>query len=366
MALLSQAQSQLSGADSLNNTNISYSPTTSTGVTVAQPEAPTVPELYPTAPVAEGPDVSNIGIDVTETDKSVTEIDTSGSTATAETEALQDTALADEELARITAKDSPLLQRARADATRYANRRGLQNSSIAAGAAEGAVVDRALPMALQNAQQANQMKQLEAQLGTQVNMFNADQLAEASKLTAQMNTALAQQDANAYNQAATRMAEIKFTAEQQRASEQQQYNSQVIDAVSKINEQYLRGTQAIDLATIQGTYQQIISTNQTAGNVYQSYLNGIASVMDNPEMTPAQVASAVSNMQRALDGSLRLISEMNNMDFGDELGGSGPRNTNPGNVPGRNPTRPPNGGRDGIGITPNYNPDNPDGIEDYR
>ena len=43
--------------------------------------------------------------------------------------------------------ESPYLDRARARARQYANRRGLMNSSIAAGAGETAAIDAALPIA---------------------------------------------------------------------------------------------------------------------------------------------------------------------------------------------------------------------------
>ena len=201
MALLAEAQNQLAGKDTLNNTEVTYAPTKSTGVQVQTSEAPSLSDLYPEAPKAEGPDASDIRIPVTQTDKSVANVDTSGSTTTAVTQPLKDTALADQELNRITSQDNPLMQRARAEAAQFANRRGLGNSSIAAGAGAGAVVDRATPLALQNAQEINKMRQLEAQLGTQVNLFNAEQLDEANRLTAQMRAALEQQDAAAYNAA---------------------------------------------------------------------------------------------------------------------------------------------------------------------
>jgi hypothetical protein len=385
----------------------------------------------------------------------------------------------DAELARILGQDSPLLARAREEAKRYANQRGLLNTSIAAGATMGAMVDRALPMAQQTSAQGfqremantqlrqqattftaseqNRMSALAAELGTSVSVFNAEQLNQAESLSAQMRTALEQQDTDAYNRASMQFAELQrsadqqrsqlmfeagvfnaeqlnqaeslsaqmrtaleqqdtdaynrasmqlselrrsaeaqesqqmfeagvfnaeqlnqaerlsaqmrtaleqqdtdaynrasmqlaelkrgaeaqqvdigFAAEQQRSAEQQAYNQQIIDRVSQLNEQYLRGTQAMDLATIQGTYNQIISTNTTAANLYQSYFNGIAGVMDNPEMTPTQIAMAVNNMQSMLEASLRMVAEMNNMDFGDigaTLPGGDDEPTRPGDYP---------------------------------
>lgn len=54
----------------------------------------------------------------------------------------------------ILSKDSPLMQRAATSGMQYGNSRGLLNSSMAAGAAQGAMIDRATPIAQQDASQA--------------------------------------------------------------------------------------------------------------------------------------------------------------------------------------------------------------------
>ena len=59
----------------------------------------------------------------------------------------------DSEVSRITSAGGPLMQQAKTDGLATAQRRGLLNSSVAVGAAQGAVLNAALPMAQQNAQQ---------------------------------------------------------------------------------------------------------------------------------------------------------------------------------------------------------------------
>lgn len=56
----------------------------------------------------------------------------------------------------LTSQDSPLMQQAKTDALKVANRRGLLNSSMAVGAAQDATVRAALPIASQDASQAFQ------------------------------------------------------------------------------------------------------------------------------------------------------------------------------------------------------------------
>jgi hypothetical protein len=55
--------------------------------------------------------------------------------------------------AEYAAQDSALMQRARTEGRQIANQRGLLNSSIAAQAAQNAILDRAIPMAQQESQQ---------------------------------------------------------------------------------------------------------------------------------------------------------------------------------------------------------------------
>lgn len=47
--------------------------------------------------------------------------------------------------------DSPLMKRAETQGKQFANQRGLLNSSMAAGASQGAMIDRATPIAQQDA-----------------------------------------------------------------------------------------------------------------------------------------------------------------------------------------------------------------------
>lgn len=353
---------------------------------------PSVQDLYPGGGTGSGGDgnigdiagadpgdyVPPAGADVTETDSSVTNVDTTGAADStgrigglldagaagidASQTDLTDEQRVDAELTRILGEDSPLLAQARADAARYANTRGLQNTTMAAGMATDAMVRAALPMAQQNAQQGfqremsntaleqrasefsaeqqNQLAGLEAELGQRLNVFNAEQLNRASEIMAQMRTALEQQDASAYNAASTQLAslqrdaqaqqsELDYRASQEEANAINQRNTQVIDSVTRLNQQFLQNMGNADIANIQGTYQQLISTNQAAGSIFNSVLSAMGQLMDNPDMTPQQVATGLSSMQSMLEASLRMLSNINNMDFGADVGGIIPGNSPP-------------------------------------
>jgi hypothetical protein len=361
-------------------------PTSDPNPTLAQPGGDegrpsgpaSVEELYPTAP--EGQEFEDItvadptGASVTEADMGVTEIGVTeaesgagdviegavGEVTGAAGEAAQSDLTAeqqvDAELARILGQDSPLLAQARAEAARMANQRGLMNSSMAAGMTYGEMVKAAMPMAQQNAQQAfqremenaqlrqqagqftaeqvAQLRALEAELGQELSIFNADQLNEAERIAAELRTAIEQGNQQAYNEAALQLAELQRDAQAQQAEidyasaereflETQAYNEQIIDAVTTLNEQYMIGEQQIDIENVRGTYQQIISTNETAASLFDGYMSSIGQILDNPDMSSAQAAEAIRYLVDGLEGSLRMISEINGIDFGD-LAGSVP------------------------------------------
>ncbi len=258
----------------------------------------TVQDLYP-----DGGEIGDvvgsevIGAEVTEADPSVTEFDASQTALTSEQQV-------DAELARILGEDSPLLAQARAAAAQQANARGLQNTSMAVGMSQAEMVKAALPMAQQNAQQ-----------GFQREMANTELSQKADELQAQMRTALEQGDQAAYNNAATQLAELDYRSSQANADAINQRNTQTIDSVTRLNQQFLQNMGAADLATIEGTYKQLIASNQAASGIYNSMLTAMADLMNDPKMTPQQVSIGIAAMQRSLEASMRMLGNINDMDF---------------------------------------------------
>lgn len=77
-------------------------------------------------------------------------------------------------LSGLLQKDSPLMKQAETRGLQAANRRGLMNSSMGVQAAEAARLDAALPIASQEAQQAQQSNLQRTELTTQQRMQQAD------------------------------------------------------------------------------------------------------------------------------------------------------------------------------------------------
>jgi hypothetical protein len=86
-------------------------------------------------------------------------------------------------VAKITASDSPLMKQAEQRGFQVANRRGLLNSSIAAGASQAAVLDAATPIATQDASQ-NFQKNLATQNFQQNRVLQSDADTSATARTA--------------------------------------------------------------------------------------------------------------------------------------------------------------------------------------
>lgn len=87
-------------------------------------------------------------------------------------------------IAAITAGNSDFIKQARTSGMQAANRRGLGNSSMAVAASEGAAIDRAAPIAAQEAQQINQ-RNLSGQEFRQQGMISAQDFRQQGSLSDQ-------------------------------------------------------------------------------------------------------------------------------------------------------------------------------------
>ena len=270
----------------------------------------------------------------------------------ATTQEVDPTQTASGQMAEILSRDSPLMQRARQEGILMAARRGLTNSSIAAGTATGAMVDRATPLALSNAQQyaqqalsnqaalntasqfnsqwENQMEQLnksirsqestaESQLELEGEVAAAQIRSAESQFNAELQTQNAQFNANWSNQAQMLQSELRQQNNQFNAGQQNAIDMHIMQMNTALNEQYLRGSQALDLATIQGQFSALISQNQMAGELFSNMMNSIGNVMANHEIAPGTIASYVEIQQNLLQSALQLLADMNNIQFGDDL-----------------------------------------------
>lgn len=333
------------------------------------------------------------------------------------------------QLEDITGRQTPLMQRARQEGVLTAARRGLQNTSIAAGTAQGAMVDRATPIALQDAQtyaqaasqnqaavnrarevstgretdvsvvgaqlytqtdqfnaaQANDLASLNAELGTRTSMFNAteannirkwageleqnaelfnaQQANQIAALNAELETQMEARNTAAKNEGSFLDSQLRAQLNDANAARElalaqgnmQEWNRQtqfIMDLNADLNKQFLAGEQAMDLAHIQGRYNQLISTNESAARLFDSYFSSISNAMANDKITPDRIAGYINVLQRQLESGLNMMDAMNEIEGIEDVQIPGATGTGSGGGATIRPVEPPAGGGEGGTWTP--------------
>ena len=217
------------------------------------------------------------------------------------------------QLSAITSANSPYIQQATQQGLLSAASRGLENSSLGAGAAEAEAVKAAAPLAEQNASAATQGALQTQQLQTQTSEFNTSQQAAAQELQAQLTTSTSATNAslaantNQFNASQTQAAAATNAAATNTMAEQ------TAALTESMNQQDLSGTQAANLAKIQANSQQLIASNQAAASLYASMVSASSAMFANPSIAPARAAASVTALQSMTQSGLGVIDALNGM-----------------------------------------------------
>ncbi len=110
-------------------------------------------------------------------------VDPNVGTYDALTGSVSNPSLVENRISGLLSRDSDYMRRAETFANQQSNRRGLLNSSMAVGAAHGAAIDAALPIAQQDAQAFANMEMANLQYQNQARQLSA----EAQRINAQFN-----------------------------------------------------------------------------------------------------------------------------------------------------------------------------------
>lgn len=297
---------------------------------------------------------------------------------------VQDEELSSVQLNDILRQDSPLMMLARQDGVNAANRMGLRNSSLAAGAQMAEMTRQATPLAQQQAeayrQAAAQNQTLESQRrdaqanrdqsNSQFNasqqnaatsqefateaerrsfnaaqdqqnqQFNAGQNQQNSQFNAQQQNVAnirdqeleaARRDANAARQTSTAVTNAGMANDMMNADRQRelQYNLQQLAGDQDYAKQELAAQTAIDVANVEGTYKRLISENDTAARLYDSYYDVVADVLGNAEYGEAEATRRLGDALRQLEAGMELILGFENYNANQ---GTGDRPNSPGQI----------------------------------
>jgi hypothetical protein len=205
---------------------------------------------------------------------------------------------------KIMGQDSPLMVQARNDGMLAAGKRGLTNSSIAAGAAQGAATRAAVPLAQQNAA-ANQKQDLTNQANEQ----------QAEQINTDAENKSAMLDATEQNKMQGQFDDNQFKADVTDATEQNKAAMQKYSADAELNRTWLSGDISKTMAHIQGQYQQLIAVNQSAAAMYGSTLDGLADMWANSEVPMKQKNAYTTSVMNFLQNGLKVTASIADMEF---------------------------------------------------
>lgn len=249
------------------------------------------------------------------------------------------------QLDKILGSDSALMKRAESQGLQRGASRGLLNSSIAVGEAQGAMIDRAQPFALNDAatyfntaesnmRANNQAELTNAQMGTELNIFNTGQDNTFTTSQAGLNS-----QASIANAAAANSALFSFLDRENAASLQQ--DQQTFTAGENLAERNFRGSQqaatiaanvalqddsqtftsgenkltrdanaaanAINLAASNANTDKTIAANLTIASN-----NAITAVLSDGGTTPAQKTNLIKDIRNVNLDSIDLIGTITN------------------------------------------------------
>lgn len=189
----------------------------------------------------------------------------------------------------LLASDSTYMQTARAAGTRTASRRGLLNSSIAAGAAESAAIAAGAPLASQDAQQTSQKNMAVIDGGIQLN---------------NQTTLNDQQNAASLNlQGAQADSQMKLQVNQQESAAQTQareFEQRTAEQTSQLSSAERQAQLAADTHLRQS---QITASAQLSSQ----YLSAFGDLARDPNVPAATRNAYIAEFQKVLSNGQNLI-----------------------------------------------------------
>lgn len=199
---------------------------------------------------------------------------------------ITDQMLVEKRLQGLLDTDNPYIQQARTQAMEQANSRGLLNSSIAAGNAQRAAIEAAMPIAQQD----------------------AEALYKQSLANQDAATAARQFAANAENQAS--ITETQNLAQQYQMYLDTTYRDHLMNVDASIRERLAGIDQryALELETLKQEYAIMENLDSAMAGLYADTIKSISTFLDNPDMTTAQQQTGLSVIVGNLKAGLNFLA----------------------------------------------------------
>ena len=183
-------------------------------------------------------------------------------------------------LETILGSGSPLLQQARARAVQYANRRGLQNSLMAATAGESALIEQSLPIAQADAAASAQLGREALLQGRQ---FGQERLIQGRQFEQEQSL----QEGQFAQQRFLQSEEIRAKA----ALSAQEHEQ----ALAVLDKEFLNNSALLDQ---EYGHRATEGLRTELANLQGTLLANISAVLQNTDMSPQQREAAIYDLQR--------------------------------------------------------------------
>jgi hypothetical protein len=194
----------------------------------------------------------------------------------------------------ILSKDSPLMQRARTMATQQMAQRGLVNSSMAVGAGTAAMIDRATPIAAQDANTYNTVASENMGAKNRAAEFGAGQLNQFSLQKGQQEFVAGQAELDRSQQTNLQANQQQFQAGQASLDRSQQTNLQTAQ------QNFQSAQSALDRALSTAQQDKSLAAQQALQQAQQNF-QGAQADLDRAQQT--NIAGMNISAQQALQQS---------------------------------------------------------------
>ena len=203
------------------------------------------------------------------------------------------------QLAGLTDPNSQINARAISQAQQDASKRGLINSSIAGSAAQAAVLDKALPVAQQDAQMYSNVAMADAAAKNTADQFNAN---SQNQFGLQKNASISQMD-----------LQKNANANQQTLQDKANSSAQIVAQLNANTQLALGSLDAktkTDLQNIVSKNSQLLQANTSAANATSQLMASIAQVQANDKLDAEAKQTAVNNLINIMNESLRTFNDI--------------------------------------------------------
>ena len=228
-----------------------------------------------------------------------------------------------QQLAGILNKGGALMQQAATAGNQSAASRGLLNSSMGVQAAQGAMIDRAMPLAQgdaaainamnsQNASTVNNAITGNADRANRGQEFNATTSNDFNKFNTTNQNAAAQWNAGQQNEAALKTQDINSRenmANSEIALKDREINSREKLANIEATLKTLDINSREKLANIEASYKQLMQVNSSAENMYNQALKNISDIQNNPDV--ADKGSAINSQLAWMRSGMQMLQNLN-------------------------------------------------------